>query len=65
VSRPRIKDLGEQYQEMAYANAQANDGDTRTADCDAWLRQRLADDGVLPEFIEVEFARVMDEVFRM
>jgi hypothetical protein len=48
VSRRRIRDLGEQYQELAYANAQANDGDTHTVSCDAWLRQRLADEGCGP-----------------
>ena len=46
-----------------YANAQANGGDTRTAELDAWLRQRLADEGVRPEHIEIEFERVMQVVF--
>jgi hypothetical protein len=64
LSRYRIRDLAEQYQELAYANAQENDGDTRTADCDGWLRQALAEQ-VLPEFVEVEFNRVMAEVFRV
>jgi hypothetical protein len=63
VSAWRIRQLAEQYQDRAYANAQANDGDTRTADCDAWLRQTLAE-MVLPEFVEGEFKRVMTEVFR-
>ena len=48
----------------AYANAQQTGGDTRTAHCDAWLRQTLAEE-VLPEFIETEFERVMAEVFRV
>jgi Protein of unknown function (DUF3631) len=65
LSRRRVRDLAEQYQERAYANAQENDGDTRTAELDAWLRQRLASEGVLPEFIEAEFGRVMVEVFRV
>jgi hypothetical protein len=65
LSRRRIRDLAEQYQELAYANAQENDGDTRTAECDAWLRQRLAAEGVLPEFVEVEFERIMAQVFRV
>ena len=38
-------------------------GDTRTAECDAWLRQKLADEGVRPEHIETEFQRVMAVVF--
>lgn len=64
LSRQRIRDLAEQYQERAYANARENGGDTRIGECDAWLRQRLADDGAPPEFVEVEFKRVMAEVFR-
>jgi hypothetical protein len=65
LSRRRIWDLAEQYQELAYANAQATGGDTRTADCDAWLRQTLAEGGILPEHVEVEFARVMAQVFQV
>jgi len=65
LSHWRIRVLADQYQELAYANAQARDGDTRTAECDAWLRQRLADDGVRSEHIEIEFERVMAEVFRV
>jgi len=58
-----IRGLGDEYTERAYANAQANGGDTRTAELDAWLRQRLADEGVRPEHIEIEFERVMQVVF--
>src|SRR5262249_52357860 len=65
VSRRRIRDLAEQYQELAYAKAQANDGDTLTAELDAWLRQHLIQEGVLPQFVEVEFERVMVEVFQV
>jgi uncharacterized protein DUF3631 len=64
LSQRRIRDLAEQYQELAYANAQETGGDTRTAQCDVWLRQTLAEDGVLPESVKVEFERVMTEVFR-
>jgi 5S rRNA maturation endonuclease (ribonuclease M5) len=64
LSEYRIRNLAEQYQERAYANAQENGGDTRTAELDADLRRRLAEE-VLPEFVEVEFARVMDQVFRI
>jgi Protein of unknown function (DUF3631) len=63
VSSWRIRQLAEQYKDRAYANAQANDGNTRTAECDAWLRQALTE-MVLPEFVEAEFKRVMTEVFR-
>jgi hypothetical protein len=65
ISRRRIEWFAEQYTERAYANAAQNDGDTRTAELDAWLRHALAEDGVLPEFVEVEFERVMDMVFRV
>jgi hypothetical protein len=64
LSPRRIRDLAEQYQELAYTNAQENEGDTRTADCDSRLRQTLAE-MVLPEFVELEFKRVMAEVFRV
>jgi hypothetical protein len=65
VSAWRIRGLADQYQDRAYANAQETGGDTRTVECDAWLRQRLANEGVRPEFIEVEFERVMAEVLRV
>jgi hypothetical protein len=65
LSQRTIADLANDYTEAAYANAQENSGDTRTVECDAWLRQSLADEGVRPEFIEVEFERVMAEVFRV
>jgi putative DNA primase/helicase len=65
LSRRTITQLAEDYSERAYANAQENEGDTHTAELDAWLRQRLADEMVLPEFIETEFRRIMDQVFRV
>jgi hypothetical protein len=65
ISAWRIHQLSDEYQDRTYAKSQETGGDTRTAECDAWLRQRLADEGVLPEFIEVEFQRVMAEVFRI
>jgi putative DNA primase/helicase len=65
LSRRRIRDLADQYQEIAYANAQENGGDTLTDKCDRWLRQTLAQEGVLPEFIEVEFRRIVAEAFRL
>jgi hypothetical protein len=65
ISAWRIRRLTDEYHDRAYANAQETGGDTRTADLDAWLRQKLADEGVLPEFVEVEFERVMAVVFRV
>jgi hypothetical protein len=61
----RIQRLADEYAYRAYSNAQTTGGDPRTAECDAWLRQTLADGGVRPEFVEVEFERVMAEVFRV
>jgi hypothetical protein len=65
LSQRTISALSEEYQNRAYANSQETGGDTRTAECDAWLRQKLADDGVRPEHIETEFERVMVAVFRV
>ena len=65
LSRRRLRELADQYQDLAYANAQENGGDTLTAECDRWLRQALVEEGVLPEFIEIEFSRIMDEAFRI
>jgi hypothetical protein len=64
LSQRRIVDLAHWYTERAYANAQESEGDTRTAELDAGLRQVLSEQ-VLPEFVEVEFERVMAEVFRV
>jgi cobalamin biosynthesis protein CobT len=64
LSTYRIRQLADEYTEQAYANAQENDGDTLTAALDDWLRERLAGE-VLPEFVEVEFERIMTEVFRI
>jgi hypothetical protein len=65
VSSRHIQRLTDEYQDRAYANARATGGDTLTAECDRWLRRKLADEGVRPEHIEVEFERVMAEVFRI
>ena len=65
VSSRRIQRLTDEYQNRAYTNAQETGGDTRAAECDAWLRQKLADEGVRPEHIEIEFRRVMAAVFRV
>ena len=63
LSERRIRELADQYQGRAYANAQETGGDTRTAECDAWLRATLREEVDLPEHVEIEFARVMKVVF--
>jgi Protein of unknown function (DUF3631) len=63
LSRRTITELAEDYTETAYR--QNNEGvgiDSRALDAN--LRRRLAE-MVLPEFVEVEFDRVMAEVFRV
>jgi putative DNA primase/helicase len=64
LSPRTITELAEHYTESAYTNAQENGGDTRTAELDADLRRRLAE-MVLPEHVDAEFRRVMDQVFRV
>jgi hypothetical protein len=64
LSFRRIRELADWYQERAYANAQESEGDTRTAELDSGLRQVLAEQ-VHPEFVEAEFVRVMQVVFRV
>jgi hypothetical protein len=63
LSRRRIRELAGQYQDRAYANAHETGGDTRTAECDAWLRAILREEVDLPEHVEIEFERVMQVVF--
>jgi putative DNA primase/helicase len=63
LSERRIRELAEQYQDRAYANAQETGGDTRTAECDAWLRAVLDQEVDLLEHVEIEFERVMQVVF--
>jgi len=57
-----IVGLAEEYMGRACANYRETGGDTRTTELDAWLRQRLAEEGVSPEHIEVEFRRVVATV---
>ena len=65
ISQQRIRELGEAYKGRAYANAQATGGDTKTAECDAWLRATLRKEVDREEHVEIEFKRVMDVVFAM
>jgi hypothetical protein len=62
LSQRTIAELAEDYTEAAYRQHNEADIDSRALDAD--LRHRLAE-MVLPEFVEVEFDRVMAEVFRV
>ena len=63
LSRRTIAELAEDYTETTYRlNREGSDIKSRALDAD--LRRRLAE-MVLPEFVEVEFERVMAEVFRV
>ena len=64
LSPRTIAKLAEDYTETTYCLNQEG-ADVDSASLDADLRQQLADMGVLPEFVEVEFERVMAEVFRV
>jgi putative DNA primase/helicase len=63
LSQRTITRLAEDYTETTYRLNQEG-ADIESASLDADLRRRLAE-MVLPEFIEVEFERVMAEVFRI
>jgi P4 family phage/plasmid primase-like protien len=62
LSERRIRELAEQYQDRAHANY-CETGDTRTSECDAWLRAILREEVDLPEHAEIEFKRIMQVVF--
>ena len=63
LSQRTITELAEDYTETTYRlNKEGSDIDSRALDVD--LRRRLAE-MVLPEFIEVEFERVMTAIFRV
>jgi hypothetical protein len=63
LSARTIKDLAGEYQERTYAQYQESGStDVDHRPLDAWLRGRLAEK-VFPEFVEVEFERVMQAVF--
>jgi hypothetical protein len=63
LSQRTITKLAEDYTETTYRLNQEG-VDIESASLDADLRRRLAE-MVLPEFIEVEFERVMGHVFRV
>ena len=63
LSQRTIAELADDYTETTYRLNQAG-SDIDSAALDADLRRRLAE-MVLPEFVEVEFERVMAEVFRV
>ena len=63
LSQRTITELAEDYTETTYRlNQEGADIDSAALDAD--LRRRLAE-MVLPEFIEIEFERVMGQVFRV
>jgi uncharacterized protein DUF3631 len=62
LSDYRIRQHADWYLERAEADRQKT-GQIRQTELDAALRKVLAEDGVLPEFIAVEFERVMAAVF--
>jgi putative DNA primase/helicase len=63
LSQRTITELADDYTEAAYRqNREGSDIDSATLDTD--LRLRLAE-MVLPEFVEVEFERIMARVFRV
>jgi hypothetical protein len=57
-----IDALGSRYEDDAYRRISGGENE---AELDAEARRRLRDEyGVLPEFVEVEFKRVIDAAFR-
>ena len=65
LSPSRLRDLANWYVDRAADQQQRTGGvDVDSAELDAGLRQVLSEQ-VLPEFVEVEFERVMAEVFRV
>ena len=63
LSQRTIAQLADDYTEAAYSQNQEGT-DINSAALDADLRRRLGE-MVLPEFVEVEFERVMGQVFRV
>ena len=65
LSQGRIRELAHWYLDQAVAQREANrgtSGDVNSAELDSGLRAVLREE-VLPEFVEVEFERVMQAVF--
>lgn len=62
LSDYRIRQHADWYRDRGEAERQQT-GDIHQTELDAALRKVLADDGVLPEFIDLEFERVMCVVF--
>jgi hypothetical protein len=63
LSQRTVAELADDYAEAAYRqNREGSDIDSAALDTD--LRLRLAE-MVLPEFVEVEFERIMARVFRV
>jgi hypothetical protein len=66
LSSRRIRELASWYIERFehYRNGCADINPQNQADLDAGLRRMLREAGVFPEFVDIEFERVMEEVFR-
>jgi hypothetical protein len=65
LSSHRIRELAQRYREQVdhYRNGGADLSPQSQADLDAELRRALRDEGVFPEFVEIEFERVIAAVF--
>jgi hypothetical protein len=62
LSRRRIRELADWYQDQGHQRH--NDGTLDTAELDADLRLILREEVAFPEHVEIEFERVMRTVFR-
>jgi hypothetical protein len=66
LSSRRIRELASWYIERFehYRNGGADISPQNQADLDAGLRRMLREAGVFPEFVDIEFERVIEEVFK-
>ena len=63
LSRRRLRELADWYQDQGHQRH--NDGTLDTAELDDELRLILREEVAFPEHIEIEFERIMAEVFRV
>ena len=63
LSRRRLRELADWYQDQGHQRH--NDGTLDTAELDDELRLILREEVAFPEHVEIEFERVMTEVFRL
>jgi putative DNA primase/helicase len=66
LSQRRLKEIASWYvEEVEHRRAGGADLDPQSqADLDGWLRRVLREEDVFPEFLEIEFQRVMEEIFK-